>query len=126
MKAKVLIPIVAGALLFTGCSNDKETASKPTKTEQTQQEKTALNKVSIKNVGDKRLEVKTTAEGKDLKYAYSVYKDGKLFQKIPYSSKKELAYKLTKSGDYRVRVYVKAGKEKAVAKSTELVKVKKS
>ncbi|MBU8853984.1 triple tyrosine motif-containing protein [Priestia aryabhattai] len=122
MKAKLFIPVVAGMLLFAGCSN-KEEASSPKKASEQSEVKTELTAVSLKNFGNKRLEVTTKAKGTDVKYAYYIHKDNKLFKKISYSKDSSLKYPLKESGRYKVRVFAKGSDDKKVVKSTNAVNV---
>lgn len=122
---KLFIPVIAGTILFAGCSNDKQAANEPTKVEQSDKEAKIKN-VGIKNVGDKRLEVKVEATGENLKYAYYVYKDNEILHKMKYSNEGELTYRLDESGDYRVRVFVKADNaEDTLIENTDVVKIEK-
>lgn len=121
MKAKLLVPVVAGLLLFSGCSNESnDKASADKQVEQNNQVK--IEEASINNFGNKRLEVEVKATGDNLKYAYYVHKDGKVIKKTSYSTDSSFKYPLEKSGKYAVRVFVKAGDNKST-KSTDAVSV---
>lgn len=67
---------------------------------------TKINHVSIQQSSENELRVESKATGKDLNYAYYIYKDNKILEKINYSSKDSFTYKLEESGEYKIKVFI--------------------
>ncbi|PFO80413.1 MULTISPECIES: polysaccharide deacetylase family protein [Bacillus cereus group] len=67
---------------------------------------TKVNHVSIQQNSGNKLRVESKATGEELRYAYYIYKDNKILEKIDYSSESSLTYKLKESGEYKIKVFI--------------------
>ncbi|AAU15305.1 TPA: polysaccharide deacetylase family protein [Bacillus cereus] len=67
---------------------------------------TKVNHVSIQQNSGNMLRVESKATGEELKYAYYIYKDNEILEKINYSSESSLTYKIKKSGEYKIKVFI--------------------
>jgi uncharacterized lipoprotein YehR (DUF1307 family) len=120
MEKKLVVSLIMLLLIITGCGKE---ASK----EKISQESTAnlpkINKVTIQKVDKDTIKVVSDAKGEKLQYAYYVYKDNKVLQKISYKPNNRLAYNVKEPGEYMVRVYIRDNKGKKAAKTTRAIKV---
>jgi len=117
MKIKVLTLVMIALLAITGCSKDSTTK------QESKEDHPKIIKVLIKKEDAKNFYVVTTAEGKQLTYAYYVYKDKRLLKKFPYKQDAHFTYKISKPGVYKVRVFVRDVNKKIEAKTTKSVKM---
>jgi major membrane immunogen (membrane-anchored lipoprotein) len=117
MKIKILTLVIVAILAITGCSKDSTTK------QESKGEQPKIVKVLIKKEDAKNFYVVTTAEGKELTYAYYVYKDKKLLKKFPYKQDAHFAYKISKPGVYKVRVFVRDKNKKIEAKTTNSIRM---
>lgn len=67
---------------------------------------TKVNHVSIQQNSGNMLRVESKSTGEELKYAYYIYKDNEILEKINYSSESSLTYKIKKSGEYKIKVFI--------------------
>ncbi|MGV2622795.1 UNVERIFIED_CONTAM: heparinase II/III family protein [Halobacillus marinus] len=62
------------------------------------------------------------ADGQNLQYAYYIYREGNLIEKIPYKrAQSSLTYEPLEDGHYMVRIYVRS-KDNKIAKNTNEIK----
>jgi len=123
MKAKWLtIVSIVVFLLITGCSigSEKDAANEGAKSGSPK-----IESVELKKVDNSTLEATVTAEGQELEYAYYIYKDNKLLEKIFYKPNTSLSYKVKEPGEYKVKIFVKNKQEKTNSKYTSAVKIEK-
>jgi hypothetical protein len=74
---------------------------------------------------DQEIIVNCEAIGKELEYAFYVYKDGQVLEKFFYTESSHLEYRVAEPGSYLCRVFVKDSKMQKSAKSTDVVMIKK-
>jgi hypothetical protein len=117
MRGKLIVQLIIILLIISGCSKEAPSKKEPTATLPT------INKVVIQEVDEHNIKVICTATGEKLQYAYYVYKDNKILQKISYRPNNRLAYKVQKPGEYMVKVYVRDSKGKKDVKNTKAIKV---
>lgn len=120
MKTKLFTLLIVMLLLIAGCGKDgaKDASEKSAKGNGPKIEKVVIHKEDSKNFS-----VKATTEGKELTYAYYVYLDNKLLKKFPYKENVDLNYKISESGVYKVRVFVKDKKGNINAETTEALRM---
>ncbi|WP_404347892.1 heparinase II/III family protein [Sutcliffiella horikoshii] len=82
-----------------------------------------LRKVDIQ-LKNSNLEINCNAIGEGLKYAFYIYKDNEIIEKIHYQADSKLIYKLNDAGTYKARVYVKEKQEEIIRKNTKEVNYK--
>lgn len=123
MRKKILVMLLMSVMILQACSKDIQT---PTKidTESEQSTEITLESVSIEVIDDKTIKVLAEAVGENLEYAYYIYKDGEILEKIMYEkSANELEYKVNEEGLYKVRVFVMNVEGEKETKYTEEVEI---
>lgn len=81
-----------------------------------------INSVSIQESSLRNIKVTCIAKGDNLEYAYYIFKDEEVIEKIFYTSNNILNYHVKEAGTYMVRVYVR-NKFNKVIKNTNTIKV---
>jgi serine O-acetyltransferase len=69
-----------------------------------------------------QLQVECKATGDHLKYAFYLYKDHEIIEKLPYSSSPTMSFNLQDKGVYSVRVYIKDKFQNKMAETSSKIK----
>lgn len=85
-----------------------------------------IRKVEINKLDNNMIEVKCNASGKNIKYAYYIYKDNTILEKIPYGQRSTLIYEIKDIGSYKVRVFVRDANNKTIAMTTNNIIINKN
>ncbi|MEC1060420.1 heparinase II/III family protein [Bacillus paralicheniformis] len=72
---------------------------------------------------DDSIIVSTKAYGEDLYYAFYLYKEGILEEKIPYSRSNQAIFNIKEKASYQVRAYVKNKTDKRVALNSDPIEI---
>lgn len=119
MVGMLLVAIV----VMQACSNDTPRAKGDIRLKE-QPSAISIESVSIEVVEDKTLKVFAEATGEDLQYAYYVYRDEELLEKIAYEkSANQLNYLTEVEGLYKVRVFIRNTDGEKETKYTEEIEV---
>jgi hypothetical protein len=81
-----------------------------------------IRDIKIKKVGNS-IEVECDAIGENLKYAYYIYRNKEIIEKIFYKPNAKLRYPIGKSGKYMVRVYVRNAQQQYIAKNSREIEI---
>jgi uncharacterized lipoprotein YehR (DUF1307 family) len=117
LKFKILTVAIVALFAITGCGKDTTTK------QESKGDQPKIINILIKKEDAKNFYVVTTAEGKQLTYAYYVYKEKKLIKKFSYKKDAHFTYKVSQPGVYKVRVFVKDENKKIEAKTTKSVRM---
>lgn len=82
-----------------------------------------IQEVKVEKIGMENIVVTCNAVGIGVQYAYYVYKDKQIVEKIMYKSTPQLDYKVTASGQYMFKVFVRDSYKQIVSKSTNTIKL---
>ncbi|WP_440273850.1 triple tyrosine motif-containing protein [Ferdinandcohnia sp. SAFN-114] len=83
-----------------------------------------IKRVLIKKIDNKSIEVSCDAIGEGIKYAFYIYKNDSLIQKVPYSINSKLIFNGDAPGDYKVRVYVRDKSNNQTARNSKVLIIK--
>ncbi|OAS88213.1 MULTISPECIES: heparinase II/III domain-containing protein [Metabacillus] len=89
------------------------------------QKKLKINNITLNMVGENSVELQCKAEGTGLLYAYYVFKDKEIIEKVSYKKNASFKYSTKETGDYFIRVYVKDSNDEKVAMNTKSFVIKK-
>jgi hypothetical protein len=81
-----------------------------------------IKNITINNI-DNNIEVQCYAVGEDLRYAYYIYRNNEIIEKIYYKPNAKLIYPIKEPGKYMVRVYVRNSQQQYVAKNSEVIEI---
>ena len=124
MKGKLVILLLVTLFAMTACSNanSKTEPEKNTEQQVSESSKPKFVKLMIEKVNESNFYVVATADGDELTYAYYVYKDGEVVDKILYKKDAHFAYTVKEPGTYKVEVYLKDKNDnKAIKMTNEVV-----
>lgn len=92
-----------------------------------QEDSIKINSLTVNKKGPElvgtTLVLEANAEGKGLRYQWSVYKDSKEICKEEYREEKNFNYTVTEAGTYKIIVTVKDEYEKTISKESEEIKI---
>lgn len=128
MKKIVLMLLLSSVIIFQGCANLKGSDDQE-KDISTSEQKVVMKieSTSIEVVNDKMIRVSVEAIGEDLEYAYYIYKNDELLEKIYYEeSVNQLEYQVEENGLYKVRIFVRNIEGEKETKYTEEVNIEDS
>lgn len=126
MFKKIIVPLFAVSLVISGCSKETTKAKPKEQTEQNKQKiPLKISGAKIEKVNKSTLKVDVTAKGENLKYAYYIYKDTNIVEKIGYKPEASLTYEVKEPGTYKVKVYAKDKAGKIETRYTSEVKIEK-
>lgn len=87
------------------------------------------NTIKIKNINVNKINgkyifsINTSYSNKNLLYAWYIYKDSKIYEKIPYSKENTLIKELIEDGEYKIKGYVKSEDGEGTSKISRPFKV---
>ncbi|MDA1522949.1 triple tyrosine motif-containing protein [Bacillus cereus] len=126
MFKKVFVPLFAATVLISGCNKEVAKDGSKDKLEQQKAESSiVISEVNIDKTNERTLKVDVKAKGEDLNYAYYIYKEDKIVEKIWYGTDSFLTYEVKEPGKYKVRVFAKDKNKKKKDIFTNEVTVEK-
>ncbi|EJS78488.1 triple tyrosine motif-containing protein [Bacillus cereus] len=126
MFKKGFVLLFAATVLISGCNKEVAKESPKEKVEQNKAGASiVISEVKIDKMNDRTLKVDVKAKGEDLNYAYYIYKEEKIVEKIWYKPDSTLTYEVKEPGKYKVRVFAKDKNEKKKDAFTNEVTVEK-
>lgn len=126
MFKKVFVPLFAATVLISGCNKEVAKESPKDKIDQQKAESSiVISEVKIDKANERTLKVDVKAKGEDLNYAYYIYKEEKIVEKIWYGPDSFLTYEVKEPGKYKVRVFAKDKNKKKKDTFTNEVTVEK-
>ncbi|MED3125315.1 triple tyrosine motif-containing protein [Bacillus wiedmannii] len=126
MFKKVFVPLFAATVLISGCNKEVAKESSKGKIDQQKAESSiVISEVKIDKANERTLKVDVKAKGEDLNYAYYIYKEEKIVEKIWYRPDSFLTYEVKEPGKYKVRVFAKDKNKKKKDTFTNEVTVEK-
>lgn len=121
---RIIIPILLVAVIIVQACSNAPDKSKENDVVPEESVNIKIESVSIELIDDEAIKVLAEAKGKELEYAYYIYKNDELLEKIPYKkSANQLDYELNEAGTYKVRVFVMDSEGEKETKYTEEVQI---
>ncbi|WP_226618610.1 triple tyrosine motif-containing protein [Cytobacillus firmus] len=118
MKFRLIVIFII-SLLISGCAQqtNKEEENQNSKESQPKIEKVVVDQKSS------TLKIESVAKGNNIRYAFYIYKDNELLEKVKYQQERQLSYSVKDSGVYKVKVFVKDAKGNIETQYTEEIKI---
>lgn len=119
MKFKLIVLFIISQFLIAGCEQQTN------KVEKTQSNEGNLPKIEgiVVHKKSSNLKIESVAKGKNVRYAFYIYKDDKLLEKVKYQQEGQLSYKVNDSGIYKVKVFAKDAEGNIGTKYSEGIKI---
>ncbi|WP_369901746.1 hypothetical protein [Bacillus manliponensis] len=100
---KLIVGFAVAVTVLAGCGQ----GAKESKAGEEKVKSVQISETHIEANGDHEFTVSAKTDSKDVTYAYSIYRDNKVVDKVSYQEEDTFTYKTDEPGVYFVKIYAK-------------------